>query len=61
MYAKYNSHIGNGQSALLQAIRNSIQLIYPNTEIGGDEQVVVVNFSDGIKFSFWNPAPLLLG
>ncbi|HDR4568430.1 SMODS domain-containing nucleotidyltransferase [Bacillus paranthracis] len=50
MYAKYNSYIGNGQSALLQAVRNSIKLTYPNTEIGGDGQVVVVNFSDGVKF-----------
>ncbi|WP_242285182.1 nucleotidyltransferase domain-containing protein [Bacillus cereus group sp. BfR-BA-01394] len=50
MYKKYNSYVGNGQSALLQAVRNSIKLTYPNTEIGGDGQVVVVNFSDGIKF-----------
>lgn len=40
----------DGQSALLQAVRNSIRVTYPTTEVGGDGQVVVVQFSDGIKF-----------
>jgi predicted nucleotidyltransferase len=49
-FEKYNNYIGNGQSALLQEVRNSIRKTYPNSNIGGDGQVVVVEFSDGIIF-----------
>ncbi len=49
-YGRYNSHVGNGQSALLRDIRSAIQKTYPNTGIGADGQVVVVPFSDGITF-----------
>jgi len=49
-YARYNSYSGNGQSALLQDIKNSIKKTYPKTDAGGDGQVVVVEFSDGMKF-----------
>lgn len=31
-YNTYNGYIGNGQSALLQAVKNSIATTYPNTE-----------------------------
>jgi hypothetical protein len=44
------THLGNGQSALLQAIRESIKKTYSITNIKGDGQVVVVSFNDGIKF-----------
>lgn len=50
IYVKYDNYYSNGQSALLQAVKNSIKTTYPNTDIGGDGQVVVVNFSDGMKF-----------
>jgi len=50
VYTTYDNYIGNGQSALLQAVRNAIRITYPNTDVGGDGQVVVVNFSDGMKF-----------
>ena len=50
VYSQYNNHIGNGQSALLQAVRNSIRQTYPSTEVGGDGQVVVVSFTDGMRF-----------
>ena len=50
LYSRYDSHIGNGQSALLQAVRDSIRKTYSSTDAGGDGQVVVVRFSDGIKF-----------
>lgn len=50
LYGQYDSHLGNGQSALLQAVRNSIRKTYSSTEVGGDGQVVVVEFADGIKF-----------
>ena len=49
-YERYDSYSGNGQSALLQAVKNSIAKTYPSTDVGGDGQVVVVNFSDGMKF-----------
>ncbi len=50
LYSRYNSHIGNGQSALLQAVRNSIGKTYTGTRIGADGQVVAVSFLDGITF-----------
>lgn len=49
-YTKYNSYIGNGQSALLQAVKDSIKQKYPVTYISGDGQVVKVWFSDGVEF-----------
>lgn len=49
-YARYNNYLGNGQSALLQEVRSSIKKTYINTDIGGDGQVIVVKFSDGMMF-----------
>jgi hypothetical protein len=49
-YHKYNAHQGNGQSALLQAVKKSMQNTYPSSDTSGDGQVVVINFTDGIKF-----------
>lgn len=49
-YTKYNAYKVNGQSALLQAVRASIRQTYPSTEVGADGQVVVVSFTDGVKF-----------
>ncbi len=50
LYYQYNSHSGNGQSSLLQAVRSSMQNTYPTSDIGGDGQVIVVSFRDGITF-----------
>jgi hypothetical protein len=50
VYHQYDGHAGNGQSALLQAIRTSIGRTYANSYIGGDGQVVALNFTDGIRF-----------
>lgn len=50
MYHQYNGYLLNGQSALLQAVRTSIQNTYPSTSLKGDGQVVVVDFTDGITF-----------
>ncbi len=50
LYREYNAHLYNGQSALLQAVKKSLQKTYSTTDIGGDGQVVVIKFSDGIKF-----------
>jgi len=49
-YVKYNNYQGNGQSALLQAVRNSILKTYSSSNVGADGQVVVVPFTDGITF-----------
>ena len=49
-YTKYNSYQSNGQSALLQAIRDSIKQTYPVTYVSGDGQVVKVWFSDDVEF-----------
>lgn len=48
-YDKYNAYKTNGQSALLQAVKNSIKTTYSTTDVGGDGQVVVVQFTD-MKF-----------
>jgi hypothetical protein len=50
VYFQYDQHTNNGQSALLQAVRSSMQKTYSTTSIGGDGQVVVVSFQDGITF-----------
>lgn len=50
LYDSYNSYRYNGQSALLQAVKQSLQRTYPLSETSGDGQVVVVSFSDGITF-----------
>jgi predicted nucleotidyltransferase len=49
-YNRYDAHKGNGQSRLLQAVKDAIKTTYPNSKIGADGQVVVINFSDGMKF-----------
>jgi len=50
IYDKYNKYTGNGQSALLQVIKTSIEKTYSTTNIRGDGQVIVVPFNDGISF-----------
>ena len=50
VYEQYNDYVGNGQSALLQAVRQSIQRTYSTTNIGADGQIVQVPFTDGITF-----------
>lgn len=49
IYDKYNAYQTNGQSALLQAVKSSILKTYSTTDVGGDGQVVVVQFND-MKF-----------
>ena len=50
LYFQYDKYAGNGQSALLQAVRNSMQKTYSTSSVGADGQVVVVSFQDGITF-----------
>ena len=49
-YERYNNYSGNGQSALLQAVKKSIEKTYSTTSIRGDGQVILVPFNDGITF-----------
>lgn len=60
LYKRYNNNYTyNGQSVLLQTVKNSIKNRYPLTDVRGDGQVVVVPFSDGMRFEvvpgFENP------
>lgn len=50
VYRQYDYYTGNGQSALLQSVRSSLQKTYPTSYIKGDGQVIVISFSDGITF-----------
>lgn len=51
VYSQYNSYASNGQSALLQAVKASIEKTYPNsTSLRADGQVIVIPFTDGISF-----------
>jgi hypothetical protein len=50
VYKQYNAHAYNGQSMLLQAVKKSIQNTYPTSDSFGDGQVVVISFTDNIKF-----------
>ena len=40
----------NGQSYLLQVVKDAIVSSYPNSDVHADGQVVVINFSDEMKF-----------
>lgn len=44
-YDRYDSYYGNGQSQLLQDIKNVLKRRYPSTDMRGDGQVVMVKFS----------------
>ncbi|HRI81188.1 MAG TPA: hypothetical protein PLF88_02035 [Opitutaceae bacterium] len=48
-YVLYNSYSTNGQSALLQSVRNSILSLYSSTAIKADGQIIEVSFGDGMK------------
>ena len=50
LYSQYDAYSSNGQSALLQAVRSSMKKTYSTSSIGGDGQVVVVSFQDGVTF-----------
>lgn len=49
VYQRYNSYSGNGQSALLQTVKTSIQKTY-KSYMRADGQVIRVDFTDGINF-----------
>ncbi|MBA1435195.1 SMODS domain-containing nucleotidyltransferase, partial [Bombilactobacillus bombi] len=45
-FLKFNSYNNNGQSYLLQEVKKVIKETYPSTDIKGDGQVIVVQFTD---------------
>ena len=49
-YKRYDVLKGNGQSRLLQAVRESVLASYPRSDVRADGQVVKINFYDGILF-----------
>ncbi len=49
-YVQYNAYTNNGQSALLQSVKTSIEKTYKPTAIRADGQVIILNFDDGICF-----------
>ena len=49
-YAKFNKYSSNGQSALLQEVKEVLQRTYSGSFVKGDGQVVGINFTDGIYF-----------
>lgn len=50
VYETYNSYSGNKQSALLQAVKTSIERTYSPTYVRADGQVIKLDFTDSINF-----------
>lgn len=48
VYSRFDNYSDNGQSALLQEVKEAIKETYPNTQIRGDGQVVSITFGDGV-------------
>ena len=48
-YERYDLYRRNGQSRLLQAVKESIKTTLPLTDVRADGQVIVMHFSDGMK------------
>ena len=45
-YKKFNNYTSNGQSALLQEVKDYLKERYPKTKLRGDGQVVVIEFTN---------------
>lgn len=50
IYCKFNNYSWNKQSAFLQDVRNVLRKTYSTSDVSGDGQVIVIKFSDGMKF-----------
>ncbi|MEK7019838.1 SMODS domain-containing nucleotidyltransferase [Bacillus sp. FSL R9-9410] len=50
IYTKYDNYSSNGQSALLQDVKATLQKTYSTSHLKGDGQVIGINFTDGINF-----------
>ena len=49
-YAKFKAYSNNGQSSLLQEVKNVISKTYSTSALKGDGQIISISFSDGIDF-----------
>lgn len=49
-YQRFDMQKGNGQSRFLQAVKKAILIAYPRSDVHADGQVIVINFTDGMKF-----------
>jgi predicted nucleotidyltransferase len=49
-YERFSKYSGNGQSALLQEVKQVLQRTYSTSYVKADGQVVGIDFSDGISF-----------
>jgi hypothetical protein len=49
VYERFNAYTNNGQSALLQEVKSSIEKTY-KSYMKADGQVIVISFTDGITF-----------
>lgn len=49
-YKKFKAYNSNGQSALLQEVKKSIEKTYSITKLKADGQIISIPFSDGINF-----------
>jgi hypothetical protein len=50
VYERINGHSGNGQSALLAEVRDSLRNTYSTTHISSDGQIIGIKFEDGVNF-----------
>lgn len=50
LYKQFDDYMWNGQSSLLGLVRNSIGNTYPTSVVSGDGQVVVISFTDNVRF-----------
>ncbi|AOI66349.1 MULTISPECIES: SMODS domain-containing nucleotidyltransferase [Burkholderia] len=50
LYKQFDVYMWNGQSSLLNLVRNSIGNTYPTSAVSGDGQVVVISFTDNVRF-----------
>lgn len=49
-YKKFNAYASNGQSMLLQEVKNVLAKTYSVTNLKGDGQIIKLPFQDGITF-----------
>ena len=49
-YKRFNDYTGNGQSALIQELKQILLKTYSTSELKGDGQIVSIPFTDGINF-----------
>lgn len=49
-YDKFNAYSSNGQSALLQEVKHTLEKTYSITNLKADGQIISIPFSDGINF-----------